>query len=115
MVTTTSTDAKKPAADVEARVTAIEEKLAGLMIAIDLVAGAVARLEQRLERFYRTIPDSATQVAEIIGLSVASVRRWRLIKSGPKYLKVGGAVRYRQSDIGAWLDSRPTGGSQEVQ
>jgi len=49
-------------------------------------------------------------VARITSLSVASVRRWRLLRRGPKYIKVGAAVRYRSEDLAAWLDSRPTGG-----
>jgi predicted DNA-binding transcriptional regulator AlpA len=49
-------------------------------------------------------------VARITGLSVASVRRWRLLRQGPKYLKIGAAVRYKREDITAWLASRPTGG-----
>ena len=49
-------------------------------------------------------------VARITGLSVASVRRWRLLRQGPKYLKLGSAVRYRSEDITAWLATRPTGG-----
>lgn len=49
-------------------------------------------------------------VARITGLSVASVRRWRLLRQGPKYLKLGSAVRYRSEDLAAWLASRPTGG-----
>jgi predicted DNA-binding transcriptional regulator AlpA len=51
-------------------------------------------------------------VARITGLSVASVRRWRLLRQGPKYLKIGSAVRYKSEDISAWLESRPTGGGQ---
>ena len=49
-------------------------------------------------------------VARITGLSVASVRRWRLLRQGPKYLKIGAAVRYHPADVAAWLKSRPTGG-----
>jgi predicted DNA-binding transcriptional regulator AlpA len=49
-------------------------------------------------------------VARIIGLSVASVRRWRLLRQGPTYIKIGAAVRYKPEAIAAWLDSRPTGG-----
>lgn len=49
-------------------------------------------------------------VARITGLSVASVRRWRLLRQGPRYLKIGSAVRYRAEDITTWLASRPTGG-----
>jgi predicted DNA-binding transcriptional regulator AlpA len=51
-------------------------------------------------------------VARVTGLSVASVRRWRLFKLGPKYLKLGSAVRYRAEDVRAWLETRPTGGGQ---
>jgi predicted DNA-binding transcriptional regulator AlpA len=49
-------------------------------------------------------------VACITDLSVASVRRWRLLRQGPKYLKIGAAVRYRIEDVRAWLGTRPTGG-----
>ena len=52
-------------------------------------------------------------VARITSLSVASVRRWRLLKQGPKYIKIGAAVRYKPEDISAWLESRPTGGGQQ--
>lgn len=49
-------------------------------------------------------------VARITGLSVASVRRWRLLKQGPRYLKLGASVRYRPADVAAWIESRPTNG-----
>jgi len=52
-------------------------------------------------------------VVRITGMSVASVRRWRLFREGPKYLKIGSAVRYRPEDISAWLESRPTGGGAD--
>jgi len=51
-------------------------------------------------------------VARITGLSVASVRRWRLLRQGPKYLKLGSAVRYRSEDLAAWIGTRPSGGEQ---
>jgi len=50
-------------------------------------------------------------VARITGLSVATIRRWRLFAQGPRYIKVSGsAVRYRPDDVRAYLDNRPTGG-----
>jgi predicted DNA-binding transcriptional regulator AlpA len=52
-------------------------------------------------------------VARISRLSVASVRRWRLLKRGPRYMKIGSAVRYRPEDLVAWIESRPAGGGQE--
>ncbi|MGP8242906.1 MAG: helix-turn-helix transcriptional regulator [Bryobacteraceae bacterium] len=54
-------------------------------------------------------------VARITGLSVASVRRWRLLRQGPKYLKIGAAVRYKTEDISAWLESRPSGGGHQAE
>src|SRR5450759_386243 len=45
------------------------------------------------------------QVAEFVQFSVASVRRWRLFRTGPKYLKIGAAVRYRREDVETWLSS----------
>ena len=53
-------------------------------------------------------------VARVTGLSVASVRRWRLFKQGPKYMKIGAAVRYRAEDVRTWLGSHPTGGEPQV-
>ena len=53
-------------------------------------------------------------MARITGLSVASVRRWQLIRQGPKYLKIGAAVRYKPEDISAWLESRPSGGGHQA-
>ena len=53
------------------------------------------------------------EVARITGLSVASVRRWRLLRSGPKYLKIGASVRYKPEDVAAWIESRPSCGGYE--
>lgn len=57
---------------------------------------------------------SERQVARITGMSVATVRRWRLLGQGPKYLKLNAAVRYRPEDVAAWLESRPSGGEANV-
>jgi predicted DNA-binding transcriptional regulator AlpA len=49
---------------------------------------------------------SEEQLAEIIGKPARTLRQWRYIGVGPKYLKLGATVRYRPSDVEAWLDSR---------
>jgi predicted DNA-binding transcriptional regulator AlpA len=54
-------------------------------------------------------------VARITGLSVASIRRWRLLHQGPKYIKIGAAVRYKPEDVSAWLESRPSGGGHQTE
>ena len=54
-------------------------------------------------------------VARITGLSVAKVRRWRLFKQGPRYIKIGAAVRYKPSAVAEFLESRPTGGGPQTE
>jgi predicted DNA-binding transcriptional regulator AlpA len=53
-------------------------------------------------------------VADMLGVSVATVRRWRLLRQGPRYLKLGAAVRYKPEDISTWLESRPSGGEHQA-
>jgi predicted DNA-binding transcriptional regulator AlpA len=50
------------------------------------------------------------EVAGLLGVSVASIRRWRLLGRGPKYIKIGASVRYKPEDVNAWINSRPAGG-----
>ena len=45
----------------------------------------------------RTLTD--VEVAERLGVSRFTVRSWRLKGVGPKFLKMGRAVRYRSQDV----------------
>lgn len=36
------------------------------------------------------------EVAAYLKISVASVRRWRMLRTGPRFVKIGAAVRYRR-------------------
>ena len=47
------------------------------------------------------------QVAAYLNMSVSAVRRWRLFRKGPKFVKIGSAVRYKRGDIETWMDSLP--------
>ena len=49
-------------------------------------------------------------LAAYLGVSVAACRKWRAEGRGPTYIKVGRLVRYRMTDIEAWLSTRPQGG-----
>ena len=40
------------------------------------------------------------------GLSPVTLQTWRSRGDGPPFLKVGRLVRYRRSDLDAWLESR---------
>jgi excisionase family DNA binding protein len=46
------------------------------------------------------------QAAQFLGLSPRTLESWRLTGNGPAYIKVGRRVRYRRSDLEAWLDAR---------
>jgi excisionase family DNA binding protein len=46
------------------------------------------------------------QAAEYLQLSEASLNRWRCYGGGPEYVMLGRAIRYRRSDLEAWLQSR---------
>ncbi len=56
------------------------------------------------------------EVAGIMQVSVAWVRRQRLLNAGPPYRRLGGCIRYDPAELRSWLSSRPTGGErpQEV-
>jgi len=54
------------------------------------------------------------EVAKRLHVSLASIRRWRLERRGPQFIKVGSLVRYRPEDLESWLSSLPTGGAQLV-
>jgi hypothetical protein len=53
------------------------------------------------------------QVAKQLNVSVASLRRWRLVNRGPQFIKVGSLVRYRPDDVERWLADLPTGGERQ--
>jgi len=48
--------------------------------------------------------------AERLGVSVKTLRRWRLLGRGPRWYKLGRAVRYSVADLRSWLAAQPTGG-----
>lgn len=54
------------------------------------------------------------ELAHYLGVSIATVRKWRLRGKGPKWIKIGSLVRYRREDIGTFLDSRPSGGGAGI-
>lgn len=43
------------------------------------------------------------QVADRLAVSPRTLQMWRYKGGGPRYLKIGAAVRYRAADVDAWL------------
>jgi Helix-turn-helix domain len=46
------------------------------------------------------------EVARQLRVSVASLRRWRLERRGPQFIKVGALVRYRPDEIEVYSGPR---------
>jgi predicted DNA-binding transcriptional regulator AlpA len=55
-----------------------------------------------------------TDVSKHLRVSVACVRRWRLERRGPRFLKIGSLVRYRPEDVEEWIEAQPAGGDLEA-
>jgi excisionase family DNA binding protein len=45
------------------------------------------------------------EAARILGLSVATLRAWRLKSRGPRFVRFGRSVRYLESDIAQYMDA----------
>ena len=51
-------------------------------------------------------------VAHLVSMSVSSLRRWRRLGKGPRFIKLYRSVKYRADDVTAWLNERPVGGGE---
>lgn len=54
---------------------------------------------------------SPQELADIFRIPVRTVYGWRYRGEGPRGLKIGRHVRYRASDIEAWLATRDRAGA----
>ena len=49
------------------------------------------------------------QLCADLGISSVTATKWRARAEGPPFIKVGRLVRYRRTDVAAWLASRTVG------
>ncbi len=54
------------------------------------------------------------EAAAYCRLGKPTLERFRISGDGPRYCKLGGAVRYRLTDLDTWLESRLIGSTSEV-
>jgi hypothetical protein len=54
-------------------------------------------------------------VARLLRVSVATIRRRRLLHQPPTWKKVGAAVRYEMRSVSDFLESCPTGGGHQAE
>ena len=48
---------------------------------------------------------TTADAAQYLGLAPATLNKWRVHGTGPTFIKLGRAVRYRHSDLDAYLAS----------
>jgi excisionase family DNA binding protein len=46
------------------------------------------------------------EVAEFLGVPVATIYQWRHHGRGPRGIKVGRHIRYRRADVDAWVEQQ---------
>ena len=46
-----------------------------------------------------------SQAADLLNIKVPTLRRWRWAGKGPRFLKIGGAVRYDRADLEGFIAS----------
>jgi len=54
------------------------------------------------------VHNSPTTARNFLGIHPDTLRAWRVLGKGPKYIKQGGRVYYREADIKAYRDSLTT-------
>src|SRR5262245_11985130 len=55
-----------------------------------------------------------TEAAPALGIAVQTLARGRCEGSGPRFVRVGGRIAYRPSDIEAWLAGRVVASTSET-
>ncbi|MBK5958438.1 hypothetical protein CCR97_09480 [Rhodoplanes elegans] len=45
------------------------------------------------------------QAAELLNLSCRTLQAWRAVDAGPRFIRAGRAVRYRRTDLLAWVEA----------
>lgn len=46
------------------------------------------------------------QLADMLCQSVRTIQKWWVTGHGPEYFKLGRSVRYRRSEVSAWIEAR---------
>lgn len=54
------------------------------------------------------------EAAQYLGLKAATLNKWRVYGEGPPFIKVGRLVRYRRSDLDAYLSGRRVQSTSEL-
>ena len=53
------------------------------------------------------------QTAKLLTLSERTLERLRVAGTGPRFVRAGRSIRYRETDLEAWIASRVVGSTSE--
>ena len=56
---------------------------------------------------------TTAEAAAVLKIAKRTMDNWRRAKKGPPYKRIEGSVRYLQSELAAWVDSRMSGQERE--
>lgn len=54
------------------------------------------------------------ELAQEFNVAEITLRKWRLGGTGPRFIRIGANIRYRRSDIDAWLAFRTVSSTSEA-
>jgi len=54
------------------------------------------------------------KVANLLGIKPGTLRAWRVLGKGPRFIRIGGSVFYRVSEVESWLKSHEFSSTSEV-
>jgi predicted DNA-binding transcriptional regulator AlpA len=74
-----------------------------------LESRGICKMLKKLQGFL-----SERELSELTGIKVNTLQRWRLLGKGPRFLKLGGAVRYDPKDVDVWLEECRAAGQREA-
>lgn len=46
------------------------------------------------------------EVAKLLNMSVATIRKWRCCGQGPRFVKIAHSIRYRSEDVQAFMEGK---------
>ncbi len=58
---------------------------------------------------------STVALARLVGVTADTVKHWRLLGRGPKFLRLGRTIRYTPQDVASWLETNRRASTEEGQ
>ncbi len=57
---------------------------------------------------------SAQEVADLLGISVSTLAKWRMLGSGPAFIKLSRRVAYAQLALDDWLEAQTRRSTSDI-